>query len=113
MNSQYKLKSIIVVSTDKNGKYTYKKVKNGGNINLSKALEYNSKDTSGYYEKGSKKYTYICLSYKDKFLGDTVTCTISKSRGIKEIKYVRKNGQTGSKSVSFNRTRSDLILWQY
>ncbi|MCM1180478.1 MAG: hypothetical protein NC347_09500 [Clostridium sp.] len=114
-NSQYKITGILVVSVNKKGQYVYKKFKNGKKLTLSQ--NYDWTDTSAYSGTSNhefKKYTNIYVSYKDKFLGDTVTYSISKSRGIKEVKRVIKNGQTGRKTISYDRCPSATIsLWQY
>lgn len=114
-NSQYKITGIIVVSVNKKGQYVYKKFKNGKKLTLSQNYDYTSTSaSSGTSYHSFKKYTNIYVSYKDKFLGDTVTYSISKSRGIKEIKRVTKDGQTGVKSTSYSRCPSATIsLWQY
>lgn len=110
-NSQYKITGIVVVSLDKDGKEVYKKIKNGGTVNLSKAYAYLYK-TPDYKSASSKKWTYVYVSYKDTFFGHTCTYSISKSRGLKEVKKVYKNKITGSSSVSYN-PNADVSLWQY
>lgn len=114
-NSQYKITGIIMLSTNKNRVYTYKKIRNGKKITLSKNYEYISSDASyGTKSSDPKKYTYIYVSYKDKFLGDTVTYSITKARGKKEIKRVEKDGITGIRSTTYSRCPSATIsLWQY
>lgn len=115
-NSQYKITGLVVVAVDKNGKYTYKKIKNGKNITLSKTYEnvYRYASDDGYSSRSAKKYTYIYVSYKDKFFGDTRTYSISKARGRKEVKCVEKNKVTGRKTTSYSRCPSaDITLWQY
>jgi hypothetical protein len=113
-NSQYKIKSIVVVSVNKNGKYSYKKVKNGKSITLSKARSYTNTSATGSYTKNATKDTWIYVSYKDKFFGDTVTYSITSKRGRKEIKCVTKDGQTGETSVSYSvRPSATLTLNQY
>lgn len=114
-NSQYKITGIIVVSVDKNGKYTYKKFKNGKKLTLSKKYEATSTSAySGTSSHSAKKYTYIYISYKDKFLGDSVTYSISSARGRKEVKCVTKNAFTGRRTTSYSRCPSATIaLWQY
>ena len=114
-NSQYKITGIVVVSVDKNGKYSYKKIKNGKKIALSKKYEESSSDA--YYGTSShtnKKYTYVYVSYKDKFLGHSLTYSITSARGRKEVKRVYKNGITGYKSTTYSRRPSATFeLWQY
>lgn len=112
-NSQYKITGIIVVSVGKNGKYTYKKVKNGKKINLSKKLSYSEKSADGSSYKSSKKRTYVCVSYKDKFFGSKQTYSITKKRGIKEVKSVFTNGTTGISSTDYEETPSTFSLWTY
>ena len=112
-NGKYKITGMIVVSVDKKGKASYKKVKNGKNIVLSKGYEYTSKDAKedGSY-KSCKKHTYIYISYKDTFTGDSYTYSVSTKRGKKEVKYVRFEKQTGQKYVSYDASPS-FDLWNY
>lgn len=113
-NSQYKITGIVVQSVDKNGKWTYKKIKNGKKITLSRQYAYISKDPTGTNTSSRKKVTYIYVSYKDPFTGNTDTYSLTKSRGRKEIKNVWKNGKTGVKRVTYGRTLDyDFGLWQY
>jgi len=114
-NSQYKITGIITVTVNKKGQYVYKKFKNGKKLTLSQ--NYDSTSTSAYYGRKShtfKKKTYICVSYKDKFLGNSVTYSVTKARGIKEVKCVKKNAVTGEKTTSYDRCPDATIsLWQY
>lgn len=114
-NSQYKITGIVVVSVNKNGQYVYKKFKNGKKLTLSQ--NYDSTSTSAYSgtkKHSFKKYTRIYVSYKDKFLGDSVTYSVTKARGIKEVKCVRKYAATGRKTTSYERCPGATIsLWQY
>lgn len=116
-NSQYKITGMVVVSLDKNGKEVYKKIKNGGTVTLSK--EYDSlRRTSTYKETSGKKWTYIYISYKDTFFGDTCTYSVSKRRGVKEVKRVYKDKLTGWSSVSYyqaedHEDEASFSLWQY
>lgn len=114
-NSQYKITGIMVLTTSKSRVYTYKKIKNGKKITLSKNYEYIRSDAE-YASKTSstRKYTYIYVSYKDKFLGDTVTYSITRSRGRKEIKCVEKDGITGKRTTTYSRCPyATITLWQY
>lgn len=114
-NSQYKVTGIVTVTVNKNGQYVYKKFKNGKKLTLSQ--NYESTSTSAYSGTKShspKKNTYIYVSYKDKFFGNTVTYSITKARGIKEIKCVTKNAFTGRRTTSYSRySGSTITLWQY
>lgn len=116
-NSQYKITGLVVVAVDKNGQYTYKKIKNGKKITLSKTYEdtYRYASGNGYSSRSAKKYTYIYVSYKDKFFGDTCTYSVSKARGRKEVKRVEKDKATGERTTSYGRCPSsyDIRLWQY
>lgn len=114
-NSQYKITGIIVVSVDKNGKYSYKKFKNGRKLALSKNYESTSTSADdGRKYHSLKKNTYIYVSYKDKFFGDSVTYSISGARGRKEVKCVEKNAFTGRRTTSYSRQPGATItLWQY
>lgn len=112
-NSQYKITGIIVESVNKKGKAVYKKIKNGKTIKVSKG--YRSTSTSAYdndYGRSSRKYTYVYISYKDKFTGDTYTYSITKDRGIKEVKLVTMDKRTGKKTVKY-RPEVSLYLWNY
>lgn len=114
-NSQYKITGIVVVSVDKNGKYTYKKFKNGKNLTLSKNYEYTTTSAEqGRKYHYSKKNTYIYVSYKDKFLGDSVTYSITSARGRKEVKCVKKDAFTGWRTTSYSRRpySDTFTLWQ-
>lgn len=75
-NSQYKITGIIAVSVDKNGKYTYKKFKNGKKLTL-------SKDT--YYQGVSSKKIYSDTSAADGW-GSCVAATIKT--GVDKKQYV-------------------------
>lgn len=114
-NSQYKITGIVVVSVNKKGQYVYKKFKNGKKLTLSQ--NYEATGTDAYWGRtyhDLKKYTYIYVSYKDKFFGHTRTYSVSKARGRNEIKSVYKNGITGSRSTDYYRLPSATIqLWQY
>lgn len=112
-NSQYKITGIIVRTVGKNGKYSYKKIKNGKKINLSKKIAYSEKNANGYASKSGKKYTGVCVSYKDKFLGHKQTYSITKKRGVKEIKSVFTNGITGNTSVGYSEDYDSFSLWTY
>jgi hypothetical protein len=113
-NSQYKITGLVVVSVNKNGKYTYKKIKNGKKVTLSQARAYTSTNPDGSYSKDTYKYTYICVSYKDKFFGNSVTYSVTTKRGRKEVKRVYKNGVTGSTSTSYSVCPSaTMSLYQY
>lgn len=111
-NSQYKITGIIVRTVGSNGKYSYKKIKNGKTITLSKGYSHINKRADGYNSSSYKKYTEVYVSYKDKFFGNTITYSITSKRGKKEVKYVHKNGVTGEKSVSYD-AGSSFSLWQY
>lgn len=110
-NSQYKITGLIVRYVDKNGKYVYKKINNGGNLTLSKTYGSVSRSTSGS-SRSSKKYTDIWISYKDTFTGDTCKCSVVKNRGIKEVKRVYKTKLTGISRVQYSPYQ-DISLWQY
>lgn len=113
-NSQYKITGMVVVSVSKSGTYTYKKIKNGKKITLSKAYATINKDASGNDYSSTKKYTYIYVSYKDTFFGDTVTYSVSSARGRKEVKRVMKNALTGETSTTYSKVPTATItLWQY
>ncbi|MBQ9983782.1 MAG: hypothetical protein IJP29_04255 [Lachnospiraceae bacterium] len=113
-NSQYKITGIIVAYVNDKGELVYKKIKNGGNVTLSKTYYYTQKSASGYGSRSEKKYTYIYISYKDKFYGNTVKYSVTTKRGRKEIKCVEVNKITGDKSVSYTKSSySNLSLWQY
>lgn len=111
-NSQYKITGIIVRTVGSNGKYSYKKIKNGKTITLSKGYGYIYKTASGHNGTDVKKYTNVYVSYKDKFFGNTITYSITSKRGKKEVKYVHKNGVTGEKTVYYD-AGSSFTLWQY
>ena len=115
-NSQYKITGIIVVSVDKNGKYTYKKFRNGRKLTLSKNYDLISASASeGETRHSLKKRTYIYVSYKDKFFGDTMTYSISGARGRKEVKSVFKDAFSGAKTTDYDCCPSypTIELWQY
>lgn len=112
-NSQYKITGIIVETVDKKGKAVFKKVKNGKNIKISKSYDYLSTDASdNYYSKSTRKFTYVYISYKDKFTGDTYTYSITKNRGRKEVKLVATDKRTGRKTVDY-KPGASLYLWDY
>ena len=110
-DSQYKITGLIVCYVDKNGKEVYKKVGNGANITLSKTYGYVSTST-GASNRSDKKLTYVWISYKDTFTGDTCKCSITKARGVKEVKRVCKNKLTGRTTVSYD-AYANFGLWQY
>ena len=125
--SQYKITGIVVEYVDKNGKEQIKKYKNGKTINLSQAYYTVNKGADGYLYRTSKKLTYIYISYKDKFTGTTVTYSVVKNRGKKEIKKVRKDGITNkvytaydsgyyydaSYVENYESVSPSLTLWSY
>ncbi len=114
-NSQYKITGIMVRTVGSNGKYSYKKIKNGKTITLSKGYSNTNKNATGYNSSAVKKYTDVYVSYKDKFFGNTITYSITSKRGKKEVKYVHKNGVTGKKQVIYGRGEGEsyFSLWQY
>ena len=112
-NSQYKITGIIIESVDKKGKPVFKKIKNGKNIKVSRGYLYtdtHARDNS--FSKTPRKYTYVYISYKDKFTGDTYTYSITKERGKKEVKLVSTDKRTGRKNVKY-RPEVSLYLWDY
>ena len=114
-NSQYKITGIVVAYVNKNGTYSYKKIKNGKTLTLSKNYDYVSISAStGSTYHSDKKYTDIYVSYKDKFFGDTVTYSISSARGRKEIKRVSKDVFRGTTTTTYSRCPiATFYLWQY
>ncbi len=117
-NGKYKVTGLVVGYRNADGKMTYKKVKNGGKITLSKTYNYSSKSNSSS-SRDYKKYTYIFVSYKDTFTGNSCTYSVTSKRGVKEVKRVYKNKTTGRTSVSYYSTSdydywaSTYQLWQY
>ena len=115
-NTQYKITGIIVASVDAKGKVSLKKVKNGKKITLSKGYSSKWSDAfDGSSGKEARKYTYIFVSYKDTFTGDSCTYSITTKRGRKEIMEVYKNARTGDKSVSYTKGNSSatFALWNF
>ena len=112
-NSQYKITGIVVATVGKSGQYSYKKIKNGRTISLSKAYAYSDTDAySSTHSRPSRKYTYIYVSYKDKFLGNSVTYSVSKKRGRKEIKEVSSD-RYGKSTYYSKNPGANITLWQY
>ena len=109
---KYKITGFVVEYVDKNGKTQYKKYKNGKSITLSQKYYEENKEGNGYSYRSARKNTYIYISYKDKFTGSSVTYSISKTRGKKEVKCVSKNNITKINSVSYSPSAS-LTLWNY
>ena len=112
-NSQYKITGMVVLSVGKNGKYSYKKVKNGKKITLSKKYYKGESASSDLYSRPTKKYTYIYVSYKDKFLGSSVTYSVAKKDGKKVVKRVYTG--RGYKSTDYFSGLSyspDVTLWK-
>ena len=109
---KYQITGFVVEYVDKNGKTQYKKYKNGKSITLSQNYYSEYRNADGSTDKSSRKYTNIYVSYKDKFTGDSVTYSVSKTRGKKEVKCVRKDNIT-----KFNTTTYDpyapVTLWNY
>lgn len=115
-NSQYKITGIVVVSVGKNGRYEYKKFRNGKKLTLSKNYDAVSTNANwGGTRHSLKKCTYIYVSYKDKFFGDTMTYSISGARGRKEVKSVFKDAFSGERKTDYNccPLYPDIELWQY
>lgn len=108
----YKITGFVVEYVDKNGKQQFKKYKNGKSITLSQKYYEENKEGNGYSYRSARKNTYIYISYKDKFTGSSVTYSISKTRGKKEVKCVSKNNITKINSVSYSPSAS-LTLWNY
>lgn len=111
-NSQYKITGMVVVSVGKNGKYSYKKVKNGKKITLSKKYYKGDSASSGLYSRPTKKRTYIYVSYKDKFLGESRTYSVVKKDGHKVLKQVFTSGWGKSTSYYSEPYDADITLWQ-
>ena len=110
-NSKYKITGLVVQGTDKNGKIYMKKIKNGKNIALSQDYEYGY-HSGGHSYRGSRKYTYIYVSYKDTFTGNSVTYSVSSKRGKKEVVRTEKNKLTGTTEVIYDPSAT-LTLWNY
>ncbi|MCR4674679.1 MAG: hypothetical protein K5675_06700 [Lachnospiraceae bacterium] len=110
----YKVTGLVVLSANKKGKATFKSVKNGRSITLSKAkLKYTSDDGYTTYTD-AKKYTYVYVSYKNSTTGESVKYSIGKdpTTNQKAIKCVYKDnsGQTYT-SYYTNGSGSDYEIW--
>ena len=114
-NAKYKITGLVVSGVNKNGKEYFKKYKNGKNIALSQAYEYSERDANGSSSRTSKKYTYIYVSYKDTFTGDSVTYNVTQKRGKKEVVCTSKNKLTGVTKTTYNDedSISVITLWNY
>ncbi|MCR5542707.1 MAG: hypothetical protein K6F55_01035 [Eubacterium sp.] len=113
----YKITGIIVVTTGTNGKPVIKKVKNGKNINLSQYYTENEHYSEGVvYNHSLQKNTSIYISYKNIYDKSSVTYSIFKKHGAKELKCVQKFADGSRKKTSYFVPRysgGDLTLWKY
>lgn len=110
-----KITGLVVASVNKDGKAVYKKVKNGKKISLSQAYAVDRKNTSGYYNRSTRKDTYVFVSYKDTYLGTSVTYSVTSKHGYKQIKQVYKKAD-GKKYVSYldyGSSSGDYNIWAY
>lgn len=111
-----KINGMVVASVNKSGKAVYKKTKNKKKIALSQQFVTNYR--SGVYGskyKSAEKHTYVFVSYKDKYLGTSVTYSVVNKHGVKQIKCVEKT-QTGRTIVTYldyTSSYCDLNLWAY
>lgn len=109
----YKVTGLVVVTADKKGKPSYKKVKNGAKITLSKGKLTYTSDYSTYVK--AKKYTYIYVSYKNTLTGESVAYSVGKNPDTKKpaVKCVRKyaNGNTYT-SYFENGDGYDCSIWK-
>lgn len=110
-----KITGMIVATVNKDGKAVYKKIKNGGKISLSQTLAYKSTSTNGYYNRSSRKHTYVYVSYKDKNLGTYTTYAVTSKHGVKQIKRTIKYASDSKKYVDYLNFGSgfDIDIWSY
>lgn len=114
-NKGIKITGIVVASINEDGNIVMKKYKNGKNIKLSQgyAYNYNNAWSDGSKGKSAKKYTYVCVSYTDKYTKRSVKYSIVKKHGKKQIKEVSK-GTDGKKRVSYyDYGEAGFALWSY
>lgn len=106
---------LIVATVNKDGKAVYKKVKNGGKISLSQNLASKSTLVSGYYNRSSRKHTYIYVSYKDKNLGTYTTYAVTNKHGVKQIKRTIKYASDSKKYVDYLTYGNgySMDIWSY
>lgn len=101
-NKGMKITGIVTASLDKNGKVVYKKTKNNKTIKLSQAYTYDYTSAEGAYSKSrsEKKETFVFVSYKDTYLKTSITYSVVKKHGVKQIKEVYK-ATDGKKYVNY------------
>ena len=113
-NKNIKITGMIVASVDKNGKAVYKKVKNGGKIQLSQEYTNNTRyGVLGSKSRSKVKNTYVCISYKDTFLKTSCTYSIVTKHGEKQIKEVYKAIDGTKYTYYHDYGYGDLNLWSY
>jgi len=113
-NKNIKITGMIVASVDKNGKAVYKKVKNGGKIQLSQEYTNNTRyGVLGSKSRSKVKNTYVCISYKDTFLKTSCTYSIVTKHGEKQIKEVYKDIDGTKYTYYHDYGYGDLNLWSY
>lgn len=114
-NAGYKITGIIVGYRDKNGKLKIQKVKNNKTIKLSQQYDYRYYNYDGTYDKSDRIYTEVFVSYKDKYLGTSVTYSATKKSGVQMIKCVEKKID-GTKITTFTRADyagGNITFWRY
>ena len=113
----YKNTGMIAVTFTKKGVPTYTKLKNGGTLKLSKGYYKYTSDDKTYTSTSARKYTYVYISYKNTYLGETVTYTIGKHPDTKEkcIVCTTKDPYGTEKYYITGESGYDaaISLWQY
>lgn len=113
-NKGYSITGLVYVSYNANGKPVAKKVKNGRTIKLSQQYAYRSYNSNGTSSKSQRMWTYVYVSYKDKYLGTYTKYSVVKRHNTKMIKCVVKD-QTGQVSTSYCNlgNYADMSFWRY
>ena len=112
-DASYVVTGLVVATANAKGNPSYKKVKNGGKITLSKGK---MKHTEGDIEYVSaKKYTHVYVSYKNTWTNESVTYSVAKDPSTKKnaVKCVVKDGN-GNKTTTYwsYGYDSDFSIWK-
>lgn len=113
-NKGYKITGLVYVYYNANGKPVAKKVKNGRTIKLSQQYAWRDYNSNGTSSKAERMLTNVYVSYKDTYLGTSVSYSVVKRHNQKMIKCVEKD-QTGQVSTSYYTlgNNSNMSFWRY
>ena len=110
----YKITGLVAETYNKKGNPVYTKLKNGGKLTLSKGYDKYISDDKTYSYSSPLKYTYIYISYKNTFTGESVTYSVGKNPDTGEKCIIRTTkDRYGTNKSYYVGGGSDIVLWQY